>query len=97
MEFAERVRAHVRTVPRGRVTTYGDVAWAVGAPGAARAVGRAMAQTPEGSATPCHRVVRADGLVACGPEAVARLRSEGVEVGRDGRVRGLGRVRWPGG
>ncbi|MCA1819229.1 MAG: MGMT family protein, partial [Halobacteriales archaeon] len=39
MDFAERVRAFVRTVPPGRVTTYGDVALAVGKPGAARAVG----------------------------------------------------------
>jgi methylated-DNA-protein-cysteine methyltransferase-like protein len=90
MEFAERVRAFVRTVPRGRVTTYGDVALAVGCPGAARAVGRVMAQT-EDPGVPCHRVVRADGAVACG---LARLRKEGVAV-RGGAVRDLEAVRWP--
>jgi len=93
VEFAERVRAFVRTVPCGRVTTYGDVAWAVGRPGAARAVGRVMAQT-EGTATPCHRVVRADGAVCPGHGMAARLRKEGVQV-RAGRVAGLAARRWP--
>jgi O-6-methylguanine DNA methyltransferase len=96
MEFADRVRAHVRTIPRGRVVSYGDVALAVGCPGAARAVGRVMAQTPERSGVPCHRVVRADGQVACGPAAAERLRREGVEVGPEGRVLRLARLRWGG-
>ncbi|MFO1535674.1 MAG: MGMT family protein [Thermoplasmatota archaeon] len=95
MDFAERVRAFVRTVPPGRVTTYGDVALAVGKPGAARAVGRVMAQT-EDRTTPCHRVVRADGRVAAcdGPRMGQRLRREGVAV-RGGHVLGLDSVRWP--
>src|ERR1041385_3363139 len=62
-EFAKRVHAFVRKVPKGRVTTYADVAWSVGAPGAARAVGRVMRNTPNDSPTPCHRVVRAGGHV----------------------------------
>jgi O-6-methylguanine DNA methyltransferase len=95
MDFAERVRAFVRTVPPGRVTTYGDVALAVGRPGAARAVGRVMAATPS-DGTPCHRVVRADGRVsACeGPRMGQRLRKEGVAV-RGGHVLDLAAVRWP--
>jgi O-6-methylguanine DNA methyltransferase len=39
--------------------TYGDVAAAIGHPGAARAVGGAMARCPLFPAVPCHRVVRA--------------------------------------
>jgi O-6-methylguanine DNA methyltransferase len=93
VEFAERVHAFVRTVPLGRVTTYGDVALAVGRPGAARAVGRVMAATV-GEATPCHRVVRADGAVCPGHGMATRLRKEGVAV-RGGRVRDLAAVRWP--
>jgi O-6-methylguanine DNA methyltransferase len=94
MDFAERVQAFVRTVPPGRVTTYGDVALAVGKPGAARAVGRVMAKM--GPGTPCHRVVRADGQVATceGPRMAQRLRKEGVAV-RAGRVRDLTDLRWP--
>ncbi|HEX2066000.1 MAG TPA: MGMT family protein [Candidatus Thermoplasmatota archaeon] len=92
--FAGRVHAAVRAVPPGRVATYGDVALAVGRPGAARAVGRVMAATRD-PAVPCHRVVRADGQVALGGRCrmAERLRREGVPV-RDGRVVGLQGVRW---
>jgi methylated-DNA-protein-cysteine methyltransferase-like protein len=95
--FADRVHAFVRSVPRGRVVTYGDVAEAVGHAGAARAVGRVMTTTPEGSKTPCHRVVRADGTVADGGAGAlaARLRKEGVAVDTSGCVRDLARCRWP--
>jgi methylated-DNA-[protein]-cysteine S-methyltransferase len=93
MGFAQRVHAFVRSVPAGRVTTYGDVALAVGRPGAARAVGRVMAAA-EGEATPCHRVVRADGGVCPGRGMATRLRKEGVAV-RDGHVRDFALHRWP--
>lgn len=92
MDFARRVHEYVRTVPQGRVATYGDVAWAVGNPGAARAVGRVMTKAPEGSGTPCHRIVRSDGSVADEGLAVA-LRAEGLTV-LDGRVLGFDVVRW---
>lgn len=91
MQFADRVHQYVRSVPPGRVTTYGDVAWAVGAPRAARAVGRVMTNASQ-SETPCHRVVRSDGTVA--DEGLAqRLQAEGVQVW-DGRVLGFDVVRW---
>jgi O-6-methylguanine DNA methyltransferase len=93
MGFAARVHAAVRAVPPGRVTTYGDVALAAGRPGAARAVGRVMAQT-EDPGVPCHRVVRADGAVCPAHGMATRLRREGVAV-RGGRVQGLAGLRWP--
>lgn len=93
MEFAQRVRAFVRTVPAGRVTTYADVALAIGRPGAARAVGRVMARTEEPE-VPCHRVVRADGAICPARGMAARLRREGVAV-REGKVRDLASRRWP--
>jgi O-6-methylguanine DNA methyltransferase len=49
----------VRSIPSGHTMTYGDVAVAAGSPGAARAVGGAMARCPLFPAVPCHRVVRA--------------------------------------
>jgi O-6-methylguanine DNA methyltransferase len=48
-------------VPPGEVTTYGRLAEAVGRPGAARAVGAAVAANPVAYLIPCHRVVRASG------------------------------------
>jgi AraC family transcriptional regulator of adaptative response/methylated-DNA-[protein]-cysteine methyltransferase len=70
----------VRAIPTGETMTYGDVAVAAGSPGAARAVGNAMARCPLFPAVPCHRVVRAsDGWSGWGGEpAIKRelLRAE---------------------
>jgi methylated-DNA-[protein]-cysteine S-methyltransferase len=60
-EFQAAVRAVVRAIAPGRVRSYGQVAAAVGRPGAARAVGRVMATNPVPPFVPCHRVVAADG------------------------------------
>jgi methylated-DNA-[protein]-cysteine S-methyltransferase len=80
--FKERVRAVVRKIPKGHVMTYGDVAYAAGAPGAARAVGTLMAGNHD-KTVPCHRVVRASGHIGeyngGGPNAKRmRLIREGV-------------------
>lgn len=57
-DFDRAVYELVRSVPRGETITYGEVARRVGSPGAARAVGGAMARCPLFPAVPCHRVVR---------------------------------------
>ena len=57
--FDARVYDAVRAVPSGETVTYGEVAGLIGSPGAARAVGGAMARCPLFPAVPCHRVVRA--------------------------------------
>lgn len=81
--FQRRVAGVVRRIPPGRVASYSMVADRVGEPGAARAVGGALARADLG---PAHRVVTAEGrLVARWPEQARLLRDEGVAV-RDGRV-----------
>lgn len=60
MSFRERVLAVVRTIKRGDVRTYKEVALYAGNPRAARAVG-AILKTNYDPAIPCHRVIRADG------------------------------------
>lgn len=60
-EFERRVYAVTRAIPRGEVRTYGDVAAAIGAPGAARAVGTALGRNPIPIIVPCHRVLAAQG------------------------------------
>jgi methylated-DNA-[protein]-cysteine S-methyltransferase len=60
-EFRRRVYAELERVPPGEVVTYGELAARVGAPGAARAVGTAMATNPLPFLVPCHRVVPASG------------------------------------
>ena len=59
--FRRRVLDLIRSVPFGKVMSYGAVAAAVGAPMAARAVGGAMAANPVPIIIPCHRVIAADG------------------------------------
>src|SRR5207244_11530391 len=59
--FARAVRRIVRSIPRGRVLSYGEVALRAGRPGGARAVVRALHQLDD---VPWWRVLRADGPLA---------------------------------
>ena len=58
--FQRRVLLAEHAIPRGRVSTYGRIARHIGAPGAARAVGTALARNPFPLVVPCHRAVRAN-------------------------------------
>lgn len=58
--FSEDVYQVVKTIPRGKVMTYGEVATAAGHPGAARAVGTILSKNYDLD-IPCHRVIRSDG------------------------------------
>lgn len=59
--FFKKVYAIVRTIPRGQVLTYGQIAAILGAPNKARQVGWAMHGCPQGS--PWQRVVGAGGKI----------------------------------
>ena len=89
--FKERVYEETARVPRGRVSTYGEIAVMAGHPGAARAVGNALHENPYEGVIPCHRIVNASGRPASnfgfgGPEEQLKLlRKEGVEI-KNGRV-----------
>jgi AraC family transcriptional regulator of adaptative response/methylated-DNA-[protein]-cysteine methyltransferase len=61
--FQRRVWEELRRIPLGETRTYGEVAAAVGAPGASRAVGSACGANPVPVVVPCHRVVPASGGV----------------------------------
>lgn len=88
---SKRIYEAVKTIPRGRVATYGQVAKLAGEEKMARAVGNALNRNPYADAVPCHRVVNAKGELAGefafgGNGAQARLlEAEGVEV-RNGKV-----------
>ena len=80
--FADLVRNAVRQIPKGETRTYGEVAAAIGRPGAARAVGTVMKHNFD-STVPCHRVVRSNGKIGDynrgGSEAKrALLKNEGA-------------------
>lgn len=60
-DFQRDVYDELVKVPHGRVTTYGELAKAVGRAELARAVGQAVGANPIPIVIPCHRVVAADG------------------------------------
>lgn len=88
--FVRRTLIACREIPWGRVVTYGELATALGAPGAARAVGNAMALNPFALIIPCHRVIRSHGGLGGfggGPAMKRRLlEQEGVVFDTQGRV-----------
>lgn len=59
--FQRRVWDALRQIPRGETRTYSDIARAIGAPAAVRAVGSACGANPVALVVPCHRAVRRDG------------------------------------
>lgn len=61
--FQWRVFQALREIPRGETRSYGEIARAIGAPGAARAVGRACATNPVAIVVPCHRALGASGTL----------------------------------
>ena len=84
MNFNEKCYAVLKKVPKGKVTTYGELAKAVGSPKAARAVGNAMNKNPYAPKVPCHRVVGSDGSMtgfASGiKDKIKMLEEEGIKV-----------------
>jgi methylated-DNA-protein-cysteine methyltransferase related protein len=78
-DFEERIRRAVKSLRRGEVATYGEVAAEAGSPGAARAAGGVLARSED---LPWWRVVTSDGRLVPGHESehARRLRAEGVSV-----------------
>ncbi len=88
MDLYEKMYELVKQIPRGRVSTYGCVARALGDIMAARAVGVMLNQNPY-KEVPCYRVVYSDGGIggyATGVEKkVALLKRDGIEI-RNGKI-----------
>ncbi len=61
MNFKEKVYKICRSIPKGKVATYGQIARLAGKPKAARAVGVFMKYNPDVPIVPCHRIVASDG------------------------------------
>jgi methylated-DNA-[protein]-cysteine S-methyltransferase len=74
--FERSVWDELRAIPFGETRSYGEIAAAIGRPGAARAVGRANGANPIPIVVPCHRVIGSDGSLTGfggGLEAKSRL------------------------
>ena len=62
-KFQLKVWNYLKTIPKGSVKTYKEVAIAINYPKSARAVANACAKNPYPPKIPCHRVIRSDGLL----------------------------------
>ena len=85
--FGEDVLNIVSQIPRGEVTTYGDIAALAGWPSHSRMVGRTLRYTPGAESLPCHRVVNKEGRTAPGwARQRTLLEEEGVAFKANGHV-----------
>jgi methylated-DNA-[protein]-cysteine S-methyltransferase len=87
-QFQQRVLTMVRKIPEGKVTTYREIAHALGI-NSPRAIGQALKKNPDMPVTPCHRVVSSNGTIggyagqtkgAKVDEKIQLLEQEGVRV-----------------
>ena len=62
-KFQLKVWKYLKTIPRGKVKTYKEVAIGIKRPNSARAVANACANNPYSPNVPCHRVIRSDGTL----------------------------------
>jgi len=90
-ELQKSVWSKLKEIPKGRVTSYKELANALNSKGI-RAVASAVGKNPYAPNVPCHRVVRSNGEIGnyTHPQGVMRkialLKEEGVEVGSDGII-----------
>lgn len=92
MNTYEKIYEVVKSIPRGNVATYGQMAALAGNPKWARVVGYALHKNPDPKTIPYHRVVNCKGEVApgfvFGGAQIQRslLKSEGILFKADGRI-----------
>lgn len=84
-KFQETVWEYLRSIPKGEVRTYKQVAVDIGKPNAFRAVANACGKNPDAPRTPCHRVVASNGIGGYSGAGglstkIAILKSEGVDT-----------------
>ncbi|MCE9616824.1 MAG: MGMT family protein [Nitrosarchaeum sp.] len=89
MNLDKKIYKKLLEVPKGKITTYGELAKAVGLKNGQRAVGRIMNKNPYPVIIPCHRVVKSDGKVggyAYGEEIKSdMLTREGIII-KNGKI-----------
>ena len=89
MKLEEKVYKKLLEVPKGKVTTYGDLAKAIGLKNGQRVIGRIMNKNPYPVIVPCHRVIKSDGKIggyAWGEKVKAKMLSnEGIKI-KNGKI-----------
>lgn len=89
LTFSQKVFELTKNIPRGKVTTYGEIARALNKPKAGRAVGSVLNKNIN-PAVPCHRVIKsngyAGGYIKGASQKTLILRKEGVRVNKHGII-----------
>lgn len=89
MKLEEKVYKKLLEVPKGKVTTYGELAKAIGLKNGQRVIGRIMNKNPYPVIIPCHRVIKSDGKIggyAWGEKVKAKMLSnEGIKI-KNGKI-----------
>jgi methylated-DNA-protein-cysteine methyltransferase-like protein len=89
-DITSRIIKQILAVPKGKVSSYRDIAARAGLPNGARQTVRVLHSMSETYSLPWHRIIRRDGLIALEGEGrelqITLLRAEGVKVSHDGRV-----------
>lgn len=89
MNLEQMIYKKLLQVPRGKITTYGELSKAVGLRNGQRVVGRIMNKNPYPVIIPCHRVVNSNGQIggyAYGPDVKTNmLNKEGIEI-QNGKI-----------
>ncbi len=93
-QFRSDVYSVIASIPRGKVVTYGQIAFLIGRPQNSRLVGRVMRDTSDAPQLPCHRVVNSVGRLAPHlPGQRQLLEAEGVTFRPNGHV-DMARCNW---
>lgn len=89
MKLEEKVYKKLLEVPKGKITTYGELAKAIGLKNGQRVIGKIMNKNPYPVIVPCHRVIKSDGKIggyAWGEKVKAKMLSnEGIKI-KNGKI-----------
>lgn len=89
MSLDKKIYKKLLEVPKGKITTYGELAKAVGLKNGQRAVGKIMNKNPYPVIIPCHRVIKSDGKIggyAYGEKIKSNMLSkEGIKI-QNGKI-----------
>lgn len=95
MDIYQIVYGFVSQIPKGRISTYGGIAKALGDVRAARAVGQILNRNPKLVDVPCHRVVHSNGGIRGYKLGIKKktelLKDEGIRI-RDGKAKSFSNV-----
>ena len=84
-KFQIKVWKYLKTIPKGKVKTYKQVAIGINRPKSARPVANAVGKNPFAPKIPCHRVIRSDGSLG-GYSGKGGLKTKKLLLKREGII-----------